>query len=383
LVGWLDKTLPPKPKHQAYNIESALACPRVQTQMPNKHNLVLYVDQELVEKTHELGFNLSKTFENHLKHLLMQFSQVNSSNNIKCNGNVSVWWAGPDSNRRPSARQAPGIPTEELLRKFREFMKVDLRRSNKTAYEHTYYVRKFLNELPKPVESTTVDDVREYLKNLKNVSSAQYKNILMALKVFFRDFLNTPDVVSTFKFPHQVFRPKQILCREQLKTFYENLETVKERALFMLYATSGLRRDEILSLEPEDIDFNKRMITPNNHDGETKKSWVSFYNEEAEVALKEYLAIKKQSRSQRLFPMQRQEVVELWKSSREKTGIEITPQKLRQWFCSEMLNLGVSETFVDAFCGRVPKSVLARHYTDFSPQKLEEIYDKVNLKVLQ
>jgi intergrase/recombinase len=80
--------------------------------------------------------------------------------------------------------------------------------------------------------------------------------------------------------------------------------------------------------------------------------------------------------------MQRNEVVELRKSAREKTGIGITPQKLRQWFCSEMLKLGVSETYVDAFCGRVPKSVLARHYTDFSPEKLKDIYEKAQFKVL-
>jgi hypothetical protein len=48
---------------------------RVQAQLSNKHNLVLYVDQELVEKTRNLGFNLSNTFENHLKHLLMQFAR--------------------------------------------------------------------------------------------------------------------------------------------------------------------------------------------------------------------------------------------------------------------------------------------------------------------
>jgi intergrase/recombinase len=85
---------------------------------------------------------------------------------------------------------------------------------------------------------------------------------------------------------------------------------------------------------------------------------------------------KKHSRSQRLFPMQRDEVVELWKSARDKTGIDITPQKLRQWFCSEMLGLGVSETYVDAFCGRVPKSVLARHYTDYNSEKLKETTEK-------
>ena len=74
-----------------------------------------------------------------------------------------------------SARQAPGIPSEELLTKFREFLKVDLRRSDKTAYEHTYYIKKFLNSLRMPVETATSDDVREYLKSLKTVSSAQYK----------------------------------------------------------------------------------------------------------------------------------------------------------------------------------------------------------------
>jgi hypothetical protein len=86
----------PAHNHQTYNIELPLASAPVQTQLSNKHNLVLYVDQELVEKTRNLGFNLSKTFENHLKHLLTQFSQFNSSNNIKNNGNSGNWWAGPD-----------------------------------------------------------------------------------------------------------------------------------------------------------------------------------------------------------------------------------------------------------------------------------------------
>ena len=79
--------------------------------MSNKHNLVLYVDQELVDKSREMGFNLSKTFENHLKHLLTQFSQVNSLNDNGNNGKVDNWWAGPDLNRRPSARQADVLPS--------------------------------------------------------------------------------------------------------------------------------------------------------------------------------------------------------------------------------------------------------------------------------
>ena len=47
-----------------------------------------------------------------------------------------------------------------------------------------------------------------------------------------------------------------------------------------------------------------------------------------------------------------------------------------------MGSLGISDRDIDAFCGRVPQSILARHYTDYSPERLKEIYDKVGLKVL-
>ena len=49
--------------------------------MTSKRNLVFYVDSELVEKTRELEFNLSKTFENHMKQLLTQYSALNTENN--------------------------------------------------------------------------------------------------------------------------------------------------------------------------------------------------------------------------------------------------------------------------------------------------------------
>ena len=68
--------------------------------MTNKRNVVLYLDAELVVKSKELGFNLSRTFENHLKQLVNHVGYVYKQNNSR------VWWAGPDSNRRPSARQA-------------------------------------------------------------------------------------------------------------------------------------------------------------------------------------------------------------------------------------------------------------------------------------
>lgn len=68
--------------------------------------------------------------------------------------------------------------------------------------------------------------------------------------------------------------------------------------------------------------------------------------------------------------------------ARQETGLQITPQVLRESFACELGRLNVPDRYVDAFCGRVPQSVLARHYTDFAPEKLKEIYDRGGLRVL-
>jgi len=71
-----------------------------------------------------------------------------------------------------------------------------------------------------------------------------------------------------------------------------------------------------------------------------------------------------------------------WRQARKTTGLHITPQTLRDWFCVEMGELGVQDRYIDALCGRTPKSVLAKHYTDYSPKRLKVIYDKAGLTLL-
>jgi intergrase/recombinase len=131
------------------------------------------------------------------------------------------------------------------------------------------------------------------------------------------------------------------------------------------------------------VDVGLRKIVPVKHASETKHTWVSFYNLEAETVLKQYLAHQKPSRSGRLFPISSREAHRLWRSARKETGLQITPKVLRMWFCEEMAKRGGADRYIDAFCGRTPKSVLARHYSDYSPEKLKAIYEKAKLKVLE
>lgn len=39
-----------------------------------------------------------------------------------------------------------------------------------------------------------------------------------------------------------------------------------------------------------------------------------------------------------------------------------------------------SDRYIDALCGRVPANVLAKHYSDYSPDVLKKMYEKADLK---
>ena len=58
--------------------------------MSKKHNLFSYIDKELVEKSGELGFNLSRTFENHLKQLNSQLTNNQTTQNSVSSQNKSL-----------------------------------------------------------------------------------------------------------------------------------------------------------------------------------------------------------------------------------------------------------------------------------------------------
>jgi len=274
-------------------------------------------------------------------------------------------------------------PSTSIIPAFKDFLSVDLGLSEATVKEHSYEIRRFLDWLKEnsiSLNEASRAKVRDYLKRFKSYSPSTYANVLKSLKRFFRDFNQRPEVVSSFKFPDRPMNLKVVPSNEDLGKFYYALEKPIERALFLFYSTSGLRKNDVLSLQKEDIDFKKRMIIPRSDQTRTKRRWVSFFNKEAEKALQEYLSTRKDEKG-KLFRIGTHTFLDLWKRAQLKTQVHITPKILRKWFCAEMGRLGVPDRFVDAFCGRVPKSVLARHYTDYSPEKLKQIYDKAGLKV--
>jgi len=266
-----------------------------------------------------------------------------------------------------------------ILLDFESFCAVDLQLTKGVAKWHRKQMHRFFEWLgDKPLTRSTI---REYLSEFLNMSPCTYANKLKTLKRFFRDYMRTPELVESFRFPKLPFVYKVVPSKKDLRQFYLALDTLKDQAMFLLYASSGLRRREGLSLHLCNLDMANMMIMPNAHRGRTKNSWITFYNCECAEKLDEFLRSRR-DKNPKLFPMGRVGEERLWRSAIEETGIHITPQVLRQWFCVELSDLGVADRYIDAFCGRVPKSVLARCYSDYSPEKLRRIYFNAKLRIL-
>ena len=249
---------------------------------------------------------------------------------------------------------------------------------------HCQNMKRVLRYVGKPVEKTNKNDLRVFLRGLKDrVDSSTYKNYLASMKRFYRDFLERKGLVDSFQFPTIEIKPKIIPKKKVLRQVYRELKTQRNRALFLMFASSGLRHGEVLGLNRyADVDYEKRMLKPKKEGNQSKHVWVSFYNTECERELNGYLN-RREDDDKRLFPISRKQVHRILEHACEQAGADkITPQQLRVWFSMQMAELGVQDRFVDCLCGRTPKSVLAKHYTDYSPERLKRIYDKAGLKVL-
>jgi len=345
--------------------------------MGKKRSTCLYLDTRVVETARKVGLNVSRVSENALKEAIRRLGEPKQETAL---GNPARR-EGRDLNPGDRLHRPGNVSRGKPLDDFHDFCKVDLGLAETTAKEYKRKMKRFFKAVDKPASSITTEDIRGYLKPLSSGSANSYGNTLKPIKRFFRDYMKMGEVVESFRFRKIMLKPVVVPSKDQLKRFYQALRTPRARALFLMYASTGLRKMELLSLTKDDIDWEKRMIIPNNHDGGTKKSWVTFFNHEAECALKEYLATRKDG-NPKLFRISPHTFIDVWRYAYQDSGIRITPQVLREWFCDELGRLGVPDRYVDAFCGRVPKSVLAKRYSDFAPEKLLEVYGKANIKIL-
>ena len=181
---------------------------------------------------------------------------------------------------------------DNILASFREFLRIDLAQSSRTIEGSFWIVLNFLREVNKPLSMITDSDVRGYLSKLRATRSPKtYNNRLGALKRFFRDFLKRGELIESFRFIKVNNGYVSVPSTAELRRFFDALCNNRERALFLFYATTGLRRNEVLMLRKSDVDLTSRKVNARStHENcSTKNAGVTFFNEETTNYLLQYL----------------------------------------------------------------------------------------------
>ena len=344
----------------------------------SKKRINISVDPDVHAKAKQLGLNVSGVAEHALRTYVRTLQHGDQSPSSPAIATPAD--SAGDESPTPNVAQHAESSVKEILTDYENYARTVLNRGDTTLNQHRRYIGRLLRHAERPPGSITEADIIGYLESEQPMSDSKKNNILSALRVFFREYLDR-DVADEFEMPTTGPSPTHVPTKDELQTFYGAIERPKYRTIFLMYATSGLRSAELVELTMEDINEDMRMLVPDKQ-SEVKKTWASFYNEEAEAAFQAFKS-HRDNRDERVFQASKPTVNKTFRDLSEESGVKITPQMLRRWFASEMSSLGVDATYIDAFCGRTPTSVLEEHYLDYSPRKLKQIYDNAGLTVLE
>ena len=161
-------------------------------------------------------------------------------------------------------------------------------------------------------------------------------------------------------------------------------------ALELLYAT-GIRAEELVSLNLQDIDFPLNLIRVK---GKGKKERMVLFGRRASEALQEYIKAREEllrgcgcleENVQALFLNKKagrlttRTIQRIVNKSVDRSGIKkkIGPHKLRHTFATHLLNSGVDLRVIQELLGHVSLSTTQK-YTHVGIDKLMEIYDRAH-----
>jgi len=265
------------------------------------------------------------------------------------------------------------------LRDFYNFL-IDC--ENKRKITATQY-RRLLERFFESEREISRESIMRFLSELRD-KRATKANFLKALFRLCKGYLGRPDLVAGLRIPRVGDELKEAPSDEDVRRAYSLLTDVREKAVYLMYATGGMRRTELLEADLEDLDLENRTLRL-NHISESKKAGTAIFNEECAEALEQWVNVRDQKyrwrKSPRLFTIDSNAYKRMWRKIKAG-GLEITPKVLRLWHATKLGELGVPDRYVNVLQGRAPVTVLQKHYTGTELKRLRLIYDKAGLRVL-
>jgi integrase len=237
-------------------------------------------------------------------------------------------------------------------------------------------VKRYLSHYKKYILSV-VDKAKslQYFKQLhEQCSTSYYKRQMYQIKRFLKFLkIGWAEEIKLPKDPE--YTVKRILKQDitdMLNHFSYSKQIV---ALIHLGCTSSIRAKELYQLNPEDISIENRVVSIHHnpkHGQTTKtgKSRISFFNQQAQEALKQYLIEFNNTPTKKVL-------FSPTSIKRNLNGYPIRVKDFRKFFSQEWERRNGNHQIKERLMGHSLKSVDARHYSCLSVDELKTVYDNV------
>jgi len=333
------------------------------------------LDPNVYERAKELGINISQTTEAALQIRIKSVRTGSTADGTPAPLGLAV--AQMDT-ATLTASVSHQLDADEFLHEFEQTCRIDRGLADSTTTERMRYATKLVEYLEGHPLTATKQDLREFIQQYDD------ENAVKTVRVIYGQYFDTA-LAESFTAPSSPPQPKQTPDKTALRAVYREINSAKHQVAFLLFATSGLRRRELMELTPADLDLDNRAIYPAPDDGQTtKRQWMTFYSSHAENRLRRVFDLEEMRANEPFFTCHPDTLSRsIKRASQRVETMTITPQLLRVWFCHEMGQLGVADRYIDAFCGRTSRTVLAKHYTDYTPENLQSIYEDAGISVLE
>ena len=250
---------------------------------------------------------------------------------------------------------------------------------------------KFLETKKINYESITHLEITDFLWHLQQsgFKPTSIYRMIESLRQFYKfliaeNFIKKDPTVNLSANKVPEFLP-DILTNEEVTKLLNSVSgsdnlSIRNRAMLELLYATGLRVSELISIKFSNIDIDECYI---KIFGKGNKERLVPFGQKAQLYLKRYLRIRKNTKSEFVFltrlnkPISR---IEFWRQLKQisiKAGImkNITPHTLRHSFATHLLTGGADIRFVQEMLGHSSISTTQR-YTHISQERLKEQHKK-------
>ncbi len=267
--------------------------------------------------------------------------------------------------------------------RFKDFLKVEKRRSTRTIDAYLDAVARFQKYVKKNVLLVAETDVRCYVRHLvrKNLKNSTVNQRIVGVKAFFQWLVDVEKRLPASPVPSglslKISEPMiEIPTREEIERMISSAKMLRDKAMIAILASSGLRISELLKLTKININADTGEIQIiNGKGGRHRRSFMDTR------ALRFYREYAGQVDGNQLFSIGVRHAWYIVKESARRANItkRVWPHVLRHFFCTLMGRAGMSDTDLSKFSGHKNVNTLAR-YKNYDSVSQGEIYKKFSEK---